>query len=76
MVTVIVLIALVIFAGGAAAGGILLVSWGIHREEQDFSLTRQAPDRVSMGARVVTGLHVRQRTDTNHNPAGQPDIYA
>ena len=76
MVTVIVIVALVIFAAGAAAGAVLLVSWGIHREEQQFSLTRQAPDRMSQGARLLTGLYVRQRTDTNPDPAGRPDIYA
>jgi hypothetical protein len=41
-------IGLVIFIAGAAAGAILLVSWGIRREERDFSLTRQAPGQVSL----------------------------
>ena len=59
----IVIIGLVIFMAGAAAGAILLVSWGIQREERDFSLTRRAPDQVTRGTRRVTGLYVRHRTD-------------
>ena len=65
---------LVIFAAGAAVGVILLVSWGIRREERDFSLTRQAPDKTSRGARVITDLYVRQRSDAPTTPF-RPDIY-
>jgi hypothetical protein len=43
------LIGIVIFVAGAAAGGILLVSWGIRREERNFSLTRQAPGLAGGG---------------------------
>ena len=56
----IVIIGLVIFITGAVVGAVLLVSWGIRREERDFSLTRRAPDQVSLGTRRVTGLYVRQ----------------
>lgn len=76
MVTIIVLVAAVIFAAGAAAGGIVLVSWGIRREEQDFSMTGQAPSRASLGARLVTGLYVRQRTDAESTQADWTDIAA
>ena len=41
MATTLLLIGIVIFVAGAAVGGILLVSWGIRREERDFSLTRR-----------------------------------
>lgn len=57
------IIALVIFAAGAAVGVILLVSWGIRREERDFTLTRRAPGQLTHGTRQVTGLWVRQPTD-------------
>jgi hypothetical protein len=63
MATTLLLVGIVIFVAGAAVGGILLVSWGIRREERDFSLTRQAPGQVSLGTRRVTGLYVRRRTD-------------
>jgi hypothetical protein len=76
MATTHLLIGLVIFIAGAAAGAILLVSWGIRREERDFSLTRQAPHQVSLGTRRVTGLYVRQRTDTSPAPRDREDIYA
>lgn len=66
MASIVVIIALVIFAAGAAAGAILLVSLGIRREELDFSLTRRPPDLVSRGARRVTGLWVRQTTDGSY----------
>jgi hypothetical protein len=63
MASIVFIIALVVFAAGAAAGAILLVSLGIRREELDFSLTRQAPNQVSQGARRVTGLWVRPPAD-------------
>lgn len=71
----IVVIGLVIFFAGAAAGAILLVSWGIRREERNFSLTRQAPDLVSQGARQATGLWVRQRTDVSDASARREDMF-
>ncbi len=76
MVTVIAIVALVIFAAGAAVGGVGLVSWGIRREEKNFSLTRQAPGRASLGARLVTGLYVRQQTDIEPSRADWTDIAA
>jgi hypothetical protein len=75
MASIIVIIAIVIFAAGAAAGAIFLVSLGIRREEMDFSLTRQAPDRVSQGARLVTGLWVRQRTDDGYRMGSVHDSF-
>ena len=69
-----VIVGLVIFIAGAAAGAILLVSWGIRREEQNFSLTRQAPGQVSLGTRRVTGLYVRRRSDALPGPARREDM--
>ncbi len=74
-VTIIVAI-IAIFAAGAAVGAIALVSWGIHHEERDFSLTREAPTQVSQGARILTGLYVRQQTDPRLAIPARPDIYA
>ncbi len=70
----IVIVGLVIFIAGAAVGAILLVSWGIRREEQQFSLTRQAPGQVSLGTRRVTGLYVRRRSDALPGPARREDM--
>jgi hypothetical protein len=75
MATTLLLIGLVIFIAGAVVGAILLVSWGIRREERDFSLTRQAPGTVSLGTRRVTGLYVRRRTDASLTRGRQEDIY-
>jgi hypothetical protein len=58
-----------VFAIGAVAGIVAVVSLGIQREERYFrktglvSLTRLAPDRVSKGTRGLVGLSVRQRDD-------------
>jgi hypothetical protein len=70
----IVIIGLMIFFFGAVIGGILIVSWGIRREERDFSLTRKAPGVASQGARQVTGLWVRRRTDLDPVPERQPEM--
>jgi hypothetical protein len=65
MAGAIIVIATAIFVAGVAVGVIVIVSAGIRREERDFSatgrvsLTRQAPGRISGGARSVVGLHVR-----------------
>ena len=74
MATTLLLIGLVIFVAGAVAGAILLVSLGIRREERNFSLTRQAPGLASQGARQVTGLWVRRRTDLDPALERQPDM--
>jgi hypothetical protein len=66
MATIVVIA--VIFIAGAVAGALALVSWGIRREERDFSMTRQAPGQLTQGTRRVTGLWVRQRTDTPLRP--------
>ena len=63
MAVILIVITLIMFAVGAALGIIGVVSVGIRREARHHSLTRAAPDRTSQGARLVTGLYVRQRTD-------------
>jgi hypothetical protein len=67
MVATIVIVGLVIFAAGAVTAITVLASYGIRHEERRYSLTRQAPGRLSAGARRLTGLYVRQRSD--HDPA-------
>lgn len=53
-----------IFVAGVAAGIVVIVSLGIRREERDLTLTGRAPNRKSQGARSLTGLYVRQRSDS------------
>ena len=49
------------FCAGAVAGIIIVVTAGIGREERrHHSLVPRAPDRLSRGTRLLTGLHVRQ----------------
>lgn len=74
--TIALIIALVVFIAGAVAGVLILVSWGIRREERDFTLTtRQAPGQLTQGARRVTGLWVRRPVDPAAW-AGQDDPWA
>ena len=75
MASIVVIFALVIFAAGAAAGAIFLVSLGIRREEMDFSLTRRAPNQVSQGARRVTGLWVRPPADDYYQAGRRHDSF-
>jgi protein-S-isoprenylcysteine O-methyltransferase Ste14 len=68
MAAAILVVALVVFVAGAVAGVFILVTWGIRREERDFTLTRRAPGQLIQGTRRVTGLWVRQTTDTPARP--------
>jgi len=63
MAAAIVVISAGIFVVGIMVGIIAIVSLGVRREERDFSLTREAPDQLTRGARAMTGLWVRQRSD-------------
>jgi hypothetical protein len=74
MAITVILGIIVIFTAGIAVGIILLVSTGSRREERDFTLTSRAPDQLSNGARVVTGLYVRQRSDLP-TEAYRPDVF-
>ncbi len=65
MAAAFVIMTVAIFVAGAFAGIIAVVSVGIRREERHLSLTRQAPDRVSQGARLLTGLYIRRRTHSS-----------
>ena len=58
---------IIFFIAGISAGIIAMVSAGIHREERDFASRRdepdftlalQAPDRMTQNVRRVAGLHV------------------
>jgi len=74
MAATLLIVGVVIFFFGTTVGGILIVSWGIRHDERNFSLTRQAPGRISQGARQATGLWVRRRTDLDPALERRPDM--
>ena len=53
------MLAVVLVAVGIAAGGLLIVLAGIHREKKAGSLTIQSPDLAATGARAINGAYVR-----------------
>ena len=75
----IVIVGAAIFAIGVVFGIVFIASVGIQREERDFlrtgliSMTRRAPDRVSSGARSLTGLYVGQCTGSRRPAARYED---
>ncbi len=71
---VIVVIALVTFAAGVVAAAVVLVSWGIQREERDFTLTRHARGPMATGTRRVTGLYVRRLSDAETQLSSRDDM--
>lgn len=58
--------AIALFLLGAVGGCMVMIRLAIYREPTDAAVS--APDRITGGARVVTGLHVR-RSPALHEPA-------
>jgi hypothetical protein len=59
MAALIALVASGLFASGAIAGIVGVVSVAIRREERKFTLTSQAPDNVTRAGRLLNGVYVR-----------------
>ena len=59
VITLYLIIAVALIAAGAVAGFLVVVSWGIHREEATYSITIHPPGRIAGGARVANGVHAR-----------------
>ena len=59
MAALIVLAAIGLFAAGATAGIIGLVSLAIRREEKYLTLTSKVPDHVTRAGRWLNGVYVR-----------------
>jgi hypothetical protein len=55
-----IVLAAVLIAAGIAAGGLLTVVVGIHREERAGSLTGRSPGLTASGARAINGVCVRR----------------
>jgi hypothetical protein len=53
----------VIFTFGAITGIVCLVSLASRREDRRARLSREAPDRMTQAARLLTGLYVRRPGD-------------
>lgn len=54
------IVAAAVFGAGAGAGFLGLVALAIRREERNRTMTLDAPDRITLGARVATGVSCRQ----------------
>jgi hypothetical protein len=63
MTTVDILEVGVIFTFGVITGIIFLVSLASRREDRRARLSREAPDRVTLAGRYLTGLYVRRPGD-------------
>jgi len=59
MAALIALVASGLFASGAIAGIVGVVSVAIRREERKFTLTSHAPDNVTSTGRLLNGVYVR-----------------
>jgi len=59
MAALIALLAVCLFAAGAAAGIIAVVAVAIRREERKLTLTGAAPGPVASAGRWLNGLYVR-----------------
>jgi hypothetical protein len=69
---IVLIIVLGIFAIGVAVGIVAVVSLGV-RQEDLGPLSHEGPDRLTRGARRLTGLYVRQERpapwgDSGHGP--------
>jgi hypothetical protein len=53
----------VVFITGMITGVIFLVSLASRREDRRAKLSREAPDRVTLAGRLLTGLYVRRPGD-------------
>ena len=63
MTTVDILAIGVIFTFGVITGIVFLVSLASRREDRRARLSREAPDRMALAGRFLTGLYVRRPGD-------------
>jgi len=57
----------VVFTTGVITGIALLVSLASRKEGRGARLSREAPDRVTLAGRFLTGLYVRRPGDDPHD---------
>jgi hypothetical protein len=58
MALAVITVALVVFLGGTAAGVLFVVSLASLREDRKASIDAPATNKLTQGARAVTGLYV------------------
>src|SRR5215469_9268016 len=63
MTAVEVLAIIVVFITGVITGIVFLVSLASRREDRRARLSREAPDRITLAARLLTGLCVHRSGD-------------
>ena len=63
MTTIDILAIGVIFTFGVITGIVFLVSLASRREDRRARLSREAPDRMALAGRFLTGLYVRRPGD-------------
>jgi hypothetical protein len=63
MTAVEVLVISVVFITGVLTGIVFLVSLASRREDRRARLSREAPDRIALAGRLLTGLYVRRPGD-------------
>jgi hypothetical protein len=63
MTAVEVLVISVVFITGVLTGIVFLVSLASRREDRRARLSREAPDRITLAGRLLTGLYVRRPGD-------------
>jgi hypothetical protein len=63
MTAVEVLAISVVFITGVITGIVFLVSMASRREDRRARLSREAPDRITLAGRLLTGLYVRRPGD-------------
>ena len=69
----------VVFITGMITGVIWLVSVASRREDRRAKLSREAPDRVTLAGRYLTGLYVRRPgddTSSYRHPGDDPAEYS
>jgi len=79
MTTVEVLVIGVVFITGMITGVIWLVSVASRREDRRARLSREAPDRMTLAGRFLTGLYVRRPGDDTSSyryPGDDPAEYS
>jgi len=64
MAALIALAALAVFAAGVTTGIIGMITMAIRREENNYTLTTEAPDYLTRAARRLNGVYVRAPRDT------------
>jgi len=70
MAGVVVITAVSVFLGGLVTGVIAVIAIAVRREDRRYTLAVEAPDRLSMSTRRLTGVGRRDLDPEFLRPAG------